>query len=47
MRNLKGLEEVIDFTSVHWYMDLGGVSAFINSDSCIGLTIARLAFCNA
>ncbi|PMD24321.1 hypothetical protein NA56DRAFT_643553 [Hyaloscypha hepaticicola] len=26
MRNLKGLEEVIDFTSVHWYMDLGSVS---------------------
>ncbi len=33
MRKLKGLEEVIDFTSVHWYMDLGGVSTFISSIS--------------
>ncbi|KIN00573.1 hypothetical protein OIDMADRAFT_165197 [Oidiodendron maius Zn] len=25
MRNLKGLQSIIDFTSVHWYMDLGGI----------------------
>ncbi|PMD66589.1 uncharacterized protein K444DRAFT_551715 [Hyaloscypha bicolor E] len=26
VQKLKGLEDIISFTSVHWYMDLGGVS---------------------
>jgi hypothetical protein len=27
VRKLKGLEGIVDFTSVHWYMDLGGIGA--------------------
>jgi glutathionyl-hydroquinone reductase len=29
MRNLKCLEGIVDFTSVHWYMDLGGIGLLI------------------
>jgi putative glutathione S-transferase len=33
VRKLKGLEDIIGFTSVHWYMDLGGVGwRFVTSE---------------
>lgn len=48
MRNLKGLQSIIDFTSVHWYMDLGGIGLSRPSQSllfsltwCIGWRFAK------